>query len=194
MSAALIAGLRQAVGLFLAGLVLKLLDDHLDAGEDEGYRSPVAGWGRAATPYLLAALCLAALADPAGALPVFAAGYAVGMAHEGRRRLPSGLSPAAEGGLLLGAAALLAGPAATLWGLALLWSVQATDDYLDRVADQRTGKPTLVTRLGAAETVVLAAGAGILACALDPLRTLLAVAAFAALQFLERRWRRRAAA
>lgn len=183
--------LRQAAGLFLAGLVLKLLDDHLDAGEDEGCRSPVAGWGQAAAPYLLAGLCLAALADPAGALPVFAAGYAVGMAHEGKRRLPSGLSPAAEGAVLLGAAALLVGPAPALWGLALLWSVQAMDDYLDRVADGRAGKPTLVARLGEGETAVLAVGAGLLAAALDPARTLLAVAAFAGLQALERRWARR---
>ncbi|MDQ7792813.1 MAG: hypothetical protein RDU89_00170 [bacterium] len=189
MALAVAAGvLRQGLALFLAGLVLKLLDDHLDAGEDSG-PSPVAGWGRATAPYLLALFCLAALADPGGALPVFAAGYAIGMANEGGRRLPSGLTAGWEGGLLLGAVALLAGPLTAIWAAALLWSVQAADDYLDRAGDRLMGKPTLITRLGETETLALAAGAALLAAAVDPIRTGLAGLAFVALQALEGRWK-----
>lgn len=160
-----------AVAALLAGVAVKLMDAALDA-PDDGIAP-----GGAAAAYALAALAIAELLDARTAGSLFLAAYAIGMAFDGRRTLPSGLSARQEAALALLGGALLAGPARMGAAFAAMVAIQALDDLADESDDRRCGRPNLALRWGRGETRLVALIALLTACRLDPVLAGLAVAA-----------------
>ena len=127
----------QALGVFLTGVAIKLMDDHLDREQDRS--AGLLNWsdrlGRATLPYALAALLLAGVLDLRAAASLFFASYAVGMGRGLGQQLPSGLRGYQEIGLSLVVGAAAAGLRYMGLALILMGAVQLADDILDRRED-----------------------------------------------------------
>ena len=103
---------RSLAALLCVAFAVKMMDDFMDLRHDVelGVPSIAARLGEATLPYAMLLLALAALFDGKASLPLFAASYAVGMAFDLSRPLPSGLYGWQEAALALVAGAILAGP------------------------------------------------------------------------------------
>lgn len=175
---------RAAAAVFLTGLAVKLMDDFLDLRTDLQAGIPSAGerLGEATLPYALLLLALGALMDVRVAVPLFTASYAVGMAFDLSRVLPSGLYGWQEALLAVGAGAAFAGPAQQLWALAVVAFVQCMDDIADVNKDAWSGNSNLVRRLGSGEVHMAAFAALSAAAALQPVHTVFVCVAVAAVE------------
>lgn len=167
----------RAVAVALVAIAVKLLDDALDREEDRVVGRPnwAGGLGPAVTAYAMAALAAAAALSARDALPLFWAGYAWGMAHDGPARLPLGLTARQESALAVAVSLATAGVADTLGALALVGSIQLLDDWLDLRGDQEAAGLGTVPRnwagrLGRVEAFLLGCGLGLAAVARDPLQ------------------------
>ncbi|MBO8140980.1 MAG: hypothetical protein H0Z37_02210 [Firmicutes bacterium] len=185
---------RMLAAVLFTGLAVKLMDDCLDRDTDElaGRITLAARTGDGAMAYALAALAAAALADGVRAGTLFLAAYAVGMSHDWRRRLPSGLCGWHESALAVAAGSVLAGPWAMLAALAAIFAVQCIDDLADAAEDRLRGARSLVFRLGAVETAGLGVAALLLGLAIEPLFVTSVVAAApvigGVMEWSARRW------
>ena len=164
-AALVLAFARLFLAALLTGLAVKLMDDALDLEVDEarGYRNWASRLGRATTPYALALAFVAAALNVRAGVALFFAAYALGMGHGAGERLPTGLPAWAEVLLALAASAAFSGLRVAGSALALMWAVQAADDWLDRDEDGRWEASSVRwLRLGWAALGTL------LALALDP--------------------------
>lgn len=160
-----------ALAVLFTGVSVKLMDAALDA-PDDGIAS-----GGAVTAYALAALGIAGMLAAHTAGSLFLAAYAIGMAFDGRRRLPSRLSARQEATVALLGGALLAGPVRMAAAFGVMVAIQALDDLADESEDREYGRPSLVLRWGRGETRLVALIALLVACRIDPVTTGLTVAA-----------------
>lgn len=175
---------RTFLAALFTGLAVKLMDDALDVEVDaaRGYRNWAARLGRAALPYALALALLAAAIETRVALALFLAAYALGMGRNVGERLPTGLPAWAEIVLAVAVSTVFSGVRVAGAALALLWAVQAADDWLDREEDGRWEAPSMRwLRLGWALLGTL------LALALDPVLTVCTVPAALAVWTLTRK-------
>lgn len=156
------------------GLSVKLMDDFLDEERDgiAGIRNWAQLLGRSIMAYSLLALAVATALNPAWAVSLFLASYAVGMAHEHGERLPSGLKSYQEAMLALAAGWFLFGPTEMVTSLVLVIFLQAVDDLRDWRQDRELGRQSLVTSLGPVEAVLLAGIMLVLSGSLDLPKTL----------------------
>ncbi|MGE5589034.1 MAG: hypothetical protein ACM3ZA_00180 [Bacillota bacterium] len=182
--ALVLAVARVFLVAFLTGLAVKLMDDALDVEIDaaRGYRNWAARLGRATTPYALVLAFVAATLQTRAALALFLAAYALGMGRNAGEWLPTGLPAWAETALALAFSAVFSGARVAVAALAILWAVQAADDWMDRHEDGRWESPSLRwLPLGRA---VLGA---LLALALDPVLSLCTIPAALAVWTLTRK-------
>lgn len=169
--------------LCVAGAV-KLMDDAVDVMADRQLDRP--NWAirldRAVTPYSLALLAVAAMADTGTAIPLFCAAYAWGMAGQWQERMPSGLTAMTEGLIALGLSVWFYGWLRTATALALVVAVDLWDDVRDE-----PGKSKI-------ENTVMAVSLGLLVLAIAPvvgLAGLLAAVIFTGPLSGPGKWRRR---
>lgn len=167
------AAVAAVAAVFAAGVAIKLMDDFVDRHVDAlgGTVTWAGRMGDGALPYAMAALAVSMLLDASVGGTLFLAAYALGMAHDGRRRLPSGLLGWHESLAAAAAGALLAGPWRMAASLAALTFVQCVDDLIDAGADARRGRRSLVAALGTIETCLLGLAALVVAEALAPIVT-----------------------
>ena len=104
--------LLELLGIVLAGLTIKLMDDHLDVEFDQciGRQTLALRLGRACLPYGLCALVLAMAIAPQVVLTLFLAAYAIGMGHDLREKMPTC-------GLVISSSAISRGSPVTMWSI-----------------------------------------------------------------------------
>lgn len=176
------APLPALLSALASGTAVKLMDDFVDREEDArgGAVTWVGRLGDGVLPYAMAALCLALLIDAPLAGTLFMAAYALGMACDWERMLPTRLRGWHEALLAVALGALLAGPGRMAASLAALTFVQCADDLADVDEDVRLGRRSLAAMMGKVETGLLGAGALVVAAALAPLTTTAVIVATAA--------------
>jgi 1,4-dihydroxy-2-naphthoate octaprenyltransferase len=163
----------EILGMVLAGLTIKLMDDWLDHEYDQciGRITVSIRLGRACLPYTLVAFGLAMALAPQIALTLFLAAYAVGMGHDLRERMPTKLPGWFESMLALAVIALFAGPMLAAWGLFAMGMIQLLDDLMDLQKDRRSGQNNLAIRWGLVEATILMFICLLAAVLLSPLHT-----------------------
>jgi 4-hydroxybenzoate polyprenyltransferase len=133
--------LATLVGVCAVGLAIRLMDDFLDAALDlrQGLQTPAHRFGSASLPYALAGLSVGSLLAPRLAATLFLGAYAVGMASDPTRALPSGLRGYQESLLAMLIGTLGAGPMLMTWAMTMMIAIQALDDLVDLRIDKHTG-------------------------------------------------------
>ncbi|ARU62782.1 hypothetical protein CBW65_18755 [Tumebacillus avium] len=165
--------LVEWIGIVLAGLTIKLMDDWLDVEYDQcvGRHTLAIRLGRACLPYALLGLGLAMTLAPQEALALFLAAYAIGMGHDLREKMPTKLPGWAESAIVLGISGWATSIGLTLWALCVMAMIQLLDDLMDLQHDRRSGQNNLAIRFGFVE-VTLAMFITLLASVLlSPLKT-----------------------
>lgn len=166
-------GIRSLLALICVAFAVKMMDDFMDLRADVelGVPTVAARLGEAILPYAMLLLALSALFDGQVAVPLFTASYAVGMAFDLNRPLPSGLYGCQEGAVALVAGAVFVGPLEQLWALLAISFVQCMDDIADRAQDWLSGSANLVRRFGLGEVRMAALALLVLAAWLQPFLT-----------------------
>lgn len=165
--------LVEWIGIVLAGLTIKLMDDWLDVEYDQcvGRHTLAIRLGRACLPYALLGFGLAMSLAPQEALALFLAAYAIGMGHDLREKMPTKLPGWAESAIVLGISGWATSIGLTLWALCVMAMIQLLDDLMDLQHDRRSGQNNLAIRFGFVE-VTLAMFITLLASVLlSPLKT-----------------------
>lgn len=180
----LLAVTRAAGAILLIGFAIKLMDDFMDLRMDAQYGVPslAVRLGEATLPYSMFLLALGGLLDPRVAMTLFLSSYAVGMAVELNRVLPSGLTGWQEGLLATAVGALFAGLWVQVWSLAVMGFVQCVDDIDDAQRDRLSGNSNLVRRWGLGEIRLAALGLLGVAAFMNPIHTALTVCAVAVVE------------
>lgn len=152
---------RLAAAVLLTGVAVKLMDDFLDLRYDifEGADTLAVRLGEGSIAYALISFALAAMADAQAAVALMVGAYAVGMAGDFDRQLPSGLYGLQESFILLVVAALLLPWRVVLWAASAMLCVQLLDDLEDLASDRLSGNPNLARRIGVVEAHMLALAA-----------------------------------
>ncbi len=127
------------------GIAVKLMDDFIDRRLDAvgGVTTWASVVGDGVLPYAMFTLAVAMLISGRLAGTLFLAAYTLGMAHDLRRKLPSGLEGWHESVLALSLGALLGGVGRMVASLAVLTFVQCVDDVVDDDADRVAGQPVV---------------------------------------------------
>lgn len=177
-------GLRSMAAVFCVAFAVKLMDDFMDLRADieMGVPSVASRLGESTLPYAMMLLALAALFDGKIAVPLFTASYAVGMAFDLNRMLPSGLYGWQEGAVAVAAGAILAGPLGQLWAFLAIAFVQCMDDIADSARDGMSGSANLVRRFGLGEVRMAALALFVLAAWINPFLTAVVVLAVACVE------------
>lgn len=165
--------LVETLGIVLAGLTIKLMDDWLDIEYDQciGRHTLAIRLGRACLPYALVSLALAMALAPEVALTLFFAAYAIGMGHDLRERMPTQLPGWLESILAVLLSVFVGGFWLTVWAVCAMGMIQLLDDLMDVQKDRRSGQNNLVLRYGLVEVTILMFICLLAAVLLSPLRT-----------------------
>ncbi|MFC4766407.1 hypothetical protein [Effusibacillus consociatus] len=161
--------LIEVFGIVLTGISIKCMDDLLDAEYDQcvGRQTLAGKLGKAILPYALLVLAIGIFVAKEIALVLFLASYAIGMGHDLREKMPTGLPGWGEGLAALVFGMLLAGPIPMIWGLMIIGAVQLLDDLVDIYKDTQSGQRNSAVRLGVVETTLLAVICFLFAVLLD---------------------------
>lgn len=148
---------KRFAGIFLTGLVIKLMDDFLDQDLDrlKGEENFSRIIGRGILPYSLVIIILALYFNFNESVSYFAASYFLGMAYDDRERLPSRLFGWQEGLIVLGISILLTSLKDTLSALILILLIQLFDDYVDYRRDNLFLGRNLINTLGIVNSILL---------------------------------------
>lgn len=166
--------LAQVLAAVAVAAAVRFLDDAVDGHRDsplKGFSSSLLGEG-GRVAYALFFFALAVVFDRGWAVTLFLAAYAVGMASEPGRALPSGLPSWVESAV----AAIVSlggfGLPATISSLAAVASVQAVDDLVDRKKDRLEGRRgNWALALGVPTVSCLLVGLLLLGAAVHPWKT-----------------------
>lgn len=160
---------RDLGAAFLTGLAVKIMDDFLDAPLDQcrGLRTVAQRLGTASLPYALAAVAAGAALNHRWAISLFLASYALGMAVNLGRQLPTGLLGYQEALVALGACLVLYGPVRTVAAVAIVTAIQITDDLVDWREDRLAGGGVITRKLDRFETLLALAISGGVAILVD---------------------------
>ncbi|MCR4401707.1 MAG: hypothetical protein NUW12_02830 [Firmicutes bacterium] len=144
-----------AVGL--AGVAIKLMDDHLDYEADisQGQPSLVRALGGGAVLYSLVFALIGCAMNLRLACPLVLAAYVVGMLKNPGDMLPLGLSAWMESAVVALVTCLLFGWRLALVSVLLMTVVQLADDLRDFASDRAAGRANLARRLGKGEAFLL---------------------------------------
>lgn len=185
---ALISVARLPASVLAAGVAIKLMDDFLDGAGDRraGTVTVAARIGAGVLPYCLLALTVALLLEPQVTGALFLGAYAIGMAHDLDRRLPTGLKGWQESLLAAGIAVVGAGWAMATAAIASMLFVQCVDDMADAPGDHVRGQANLVNALGRVETTFVAMASLIVAAGLAPSLTTAVIVAVTVIEWLFR--------
>ncbi|PWK15682.1 hypothetical protein [Tumebacillus permanentifrigoris] len=190
--------LVEILGMVLAGLTIKLMDDTLDVEFDRsvGRHTLSVRLGRACLPYGLMLFGGAMALAPQVALALFLASYAIGMGHDLSEVMPTKLPGWVESLLALAFAMLFAGPVLAAWALFVMIMIQLLDDLMDVQHDRRSGQTNWALRIGTVEATLLLFITALAAVLLAPLLTAEVIVAMPLVHFLMAvlsgiRWRER---
>lgn len=183
---ALIGAVRLPASVLAAGVAIKLMDDFLDGAGDRraGTVTVAARIGAGVLPYCLLALTVALLVEPRVAGALFLGAYAIGMAHDLDRRLPTGLRGWQESLLAAGISVIGAGWAVATAGVATMLFVQCVDDLADSEDDRVRSQANLAHALGPVETAFVATASAIVAVGLAPSLTVSVIVAVPVIEWL----------
>lgn len=165
--------LLELLGIVLAGLTIKLMDDHLDVEFDQciGRQTLALRLGRACLPYGLCALVLAMAISPQVVLTLFLAAYAIGMGHDLREKMPTRLPGWAESLVAIAIMTLISGWQLTAWAICVMMMIQLLDDLMDLHNDKRSGQNNWANRFGFVEATLAMFMFALGAVLLSPIRT-----------------------
>ncbi len=145
------------LGIFLIGLVIKLMDDFLDQDLDhlkEDFNFTFI-FGRAVLPYSLVALILALSFNFNESVSLFAASYLIGMACDRNERLPSYLLAWQEGIFIFIMSIFLTSLVDSLAAINLILLAQFIDDFLDYKSDLFLQKKNYIHIFGTFNSIIL---------------------------------------
>lgn len=123
-------------------------------------------------PYSLLIFSIAASLYLSWAVTLFLASYAVGMANDPGRRLPSSMTAIQESTLAMAIGVFFFGWLEMITSLLLILVVQIVDDLMDERADLREGRWNIVRGYGRVETITLASSMLLFTLALAPLKAI----------------------
>lgn len=163
----------EILGIVLAGLTIKLMDDYLDIEYDRsvGRHTLSVRLGRACLPYGLVLFGVAMVIAPQMVIALFLASYAIGMGHDLLEVMPTRLPGWLESIFALGLSILLAGPLLAAWAVFVMMMIQLLDDLMDVTYDRRSGQTNWAIRAGVVEATLLLFISALAAVLLEPLRT-----------------------
>jgi len=165
---------RRFMGIFLMGLVIKIMDDYIDRDIDElkGQWNIASIFKRAILPYSLVLVIISLYLNFSEAVSIFAASYFLGMCNELNERLPSGLKGWQEGVLLLLFTTYMNSLQECLAALLIVCSIQFIDDFLDLKKDIYIDSSNLVNRLGKINSLFITIALFLLALRFFPVKCL----------------------
>lgn len=172
---------RLGAATLFTGVAVRLMDDFLDLRYDvlEGAETLAVRLGEGSIAYALISFALGAMVDAQTAVALMIGAYAVGMAGDLDRRLPSGLAGYQESAAVLAAGLLFLPLRTLLWAVASMLCVQLLDDLEDLGPDRVSGNPNFARRLGVVEAHMLALAALLIAALAHPEGTVTVFAATA---------------
>lgn len=182
---------RELGAVLLTGVVVKIMDDHLDTASlppEPGCPAPPLE--HAVLPYCLLLFGLAGWLSLATSLSLFLASYCLGMAYDMLEKTPLGIRGYQESLVAVGAGALLLGWREMLGALCAIWAVQCFDDFLDYRRDLATTWRSLAVRLGRVEALVIGLASATVGYLVDQRKTGFVLAA-AVLIWAGAEWNRR---
>ena len=171
--------LRRLVGLVLIGLVIKLMDDFLDQERDKaiGQYNFSHLLGKSIMPYSLVILILALYLNFAEGISLFMASYQVGMAHDYKIKLPSGLLSWQEGVIVFIITTYITNLHNSLSALLLILLLQFIDDLIDFKKDNKYFKTNLFKVLGVFNSLLIMTILTIISVIFFPLKLIYFVSA-----------------
>lgn len=162
--------LIELIGIVLAGIAIKCMDDLLDIEYDQcvGRQTLAAKLGKATLPYALLLLGIGVYLAKDYALVLFLASYAIGMGHDLHEKMPTKLPGWAEGLVAGVIGMILAGPLTMIWGLMMIGGIQFLDDLMDIYKDTQSGQRNAAVRFGVVEITLLTVICFLVAILLSP--------------------------
>ncbi|HHU92585.1 MAG TPA: hypothetical protein GXZ20_05560 [Halanaerobiaceae bacterium] len=141
---------KRFLGIFLMGLVIKMMDDYIDKEIDllKGQWNLSLIFKNAILPYALLLLIFSLYFNFSEAVTIFAASYFLGMASELKETLPSGLMAWQEGIILLILITYITSVQESLAAILIVITIQLIDDFLDLKKDKYIDNRNLVNKLG----------------------------------------------
>lgn len=164
------------------------MDDFLDLRYDifVGASTLATRLGEGTLPYALIGFALAVGCNAELAAAIMVGAYAVGMAGDYDRQLPSGLMGYQEGVVVTAASLWLLPWQTLLWALAAMLAVQVFDDLHDLLVDRESGNPNIARRVGIVEARMTAMASVSVAGLLMPVETATVFVAIPIITWLSR--------
>ena len=160
MSYVVVESTRYIGAVFLVGIVIKLIDDHLDQSVSH---EP----GRDIAAYLVLLFAVAVSLAPAPACTLFFAAYVVGMVKDPNLILPTRLPTWGESLLVICGGMLLWPYPEMLSSITIMTAVQLGDDYVDQELDHRENRHNLVQQWGKIEVLLSVIITGLISLLVD---------------------------
>lgn len=125
-------------GIFLTGIVIKIMDDYMDREFDKliNRDNTTKILGSGVLPYALFIFSLACILNPVTAVSLFFASFATGMAGNLNAKMPSGLYGYQEALITIVMGLVLFGVMEMFSSLLLIFAIQLWDDYVDYNSDR----------------------------------------------------------
>ncbi|NLJ84023.1 MAG: hypothetical protein GX336_03830 [Halanaerobiaceae bacterium] len=148
---------KRFMGIFLMGLVIKIMDDFIDKEIDEfkGQWNITSIFKRAILPYSLVLTIISLFLNFSEAVSGFAASYLLGMSSGLNERLPSGLKAWQEGLIFLLLSIYMSSVGDSLAALLIISTIQLIDDFLDLKKDTYIDSRNLIIKLGKFNSLLL---------------------------------------
>lgn len=144
-------------GIFLMGIVIKLMDDYLDENLDmmKGKKNFAVLLGRGLLPYSLVLIIISLYLNFQEVVSLFFASYILGMTHDYSDRLPSSLMGWQESLIVFTLSILLTSFYNTITALILIFLLQLFDDFIDYQKDDFVNEKNFIIGLGKVPGMVL---------------------------------------
>ncbi len=144
-------------GLFLVGIVIKLMDDFLDQELDilTTNKNLAVKLGRGILPYTLLLLIFALYLNFNESLTLFTASYIIGMGYDTNQKLPSYLYAWQEGIIVFIITILITSFYETISALTLIVLLQLGDDLFDYRKDKNIGDNNFINKIGFIPTIIM---------------------------------------
>ena len=147
---------RDFLSVFFIGVIIKLLDDMIDAETDKILDK--SNWwnafGMSIIPYTFILFSLAVMLNKDLTVPLFLSAYVVGMGKEFNQKYLLGLPGWVESLLVITTALFIFNWLNIFTSLAVLIAVQFIDDLLDYSQDRKTGEKNFAALLGFGEAFI----------------------------------------
>ena len=141
---------KRFAGVFLIGIVIKIMDDYLDRDIDRFKEQ----WNitliinRGILPYSLVLLIFSLYLNFPEGVSIFAASYLVGMINDLNEKLPTKLYAWQEGIFLIILTTYMSSLKDSISALLIVSSIQIIDDFIDMKKDKYIDNSNIVNKIG----------------------------------------------